>query len=61
MASFKNTKVNEEYSGGRIGLALDFSATAVSSVAVVSLVMMGDPARIKRDLHRMIQWMAVFC
>ena len=47
MASFKNTEVNEEYSEGRVGLGLDFSAAVASSVAVVSLVMIGDPAGIK--------------
>ena len=47
MASFKNTEVNEEYSEGRVGLDLDFSAAVASSVAVVSLVMIGDPAGIK--------------
>ena len=47
MASFENTEANEEYSGGRVGLDLDFSAVAASSVAVVSLVMIGDPAGMK--------------
>ena len=47
MASFENTEANKEYSEGRVGLGLDFSAAAVSSVVVVSLVMIGDPARIK--------------
>ena len=55
MAFFENTKANEEYSGGRIGLALDFSSTVVSLVAVVSLAMMGDPAGIKQDPHQMIR------
>ena len=47
MASFENTKANEEYSEGSVGLGLDFSAAAASSVAVVSLAMIGDPAGIK--------------
>ena len=54
MASFENTEEKEEYSGGRATLGLDFSAAAVSSVALVSLAMIGDPAGIKRDPHRMI-------
>ena len=40
MASFENTKVNEEYSRGRVGLDLDFLVVVASSVAVVSLAMM---------------------
>ena len=55
MASFENTEANEEYSRGRVGLDLDFSAAAASSVAVVSLAMIGDPAGMKRDPHRMIR------
>ena len=55
MASLENTEANEEYSGGSIGLGLDFSAVAASSIAVVSLVMIGDPAGIKRDPHQMIR------
>ena len=47
MASFKNTKANDKYSRGRTGLDLDFSAAAASSVAVVSLAMIKDPAGIK--------------
>ena len=47
MASFENTEANEEYSRGRVGLGLDFSAVAVSLVAVVSLAMIGDPAGMK--------------
>ena len=47
MASLENTEMNEEYSRGRTGLDLDFLAAAASSVAVVSLAMIGDPARIK--------------
>ena len=54
MASFENTKVNKEYSERRVGLGLDFSAVAVSSMAVVSLAMIRDPAGIKQDLHRII-------
>ena len=61
MASLENMEVNEEYSGGSVGLDLDFSAAAASSVAVVNLAMIGDPAGIKRDPHLMIQWMAQFC
>ena len=61
MASFENTEANEEYSRGSVGLDLDFSAAVVSSVAVVSLAMIGDPAGIKRDPHQMIWWMAWFC
>ena len=55
MASFENMEANEEYSGGSVGLSLDFSAVVASSVAVVSLVMIGDPAGMKRDPHQMIQ------
>ena len=55
MASFENTEANEEYSGGSVGLDLDFSAAAASSVAVVSLAMIGDPVGMKWDPHRMIQ------
>ena len=55
MASLENTKVNEEYSKGRVGLGLDFLAVAASSVAVVSLVMIGDSAGIKQEPHRMIR------
>ena len=54
MASFENTEANKEYSGGSVGLGLDFSAAAASSVTVVSLVMIGDPAGMKRDPHWMI-------
>ena len=61
MASFENIEANEEYSGGRFGLGLDFSAVVASLVAVVSLVMMGDLAGIKRDLHHMIWWIVQFC
>ena len=55
MASLENTEAKEEYSGGRTALGLDFSAAAASSVAVVNLAMIGDPAGIKQDPHRMIQ------
>ena len=55
VASLENTEVNEEYSGGSMGFGLDFSAAAASSVAVVSLAMIGDPAGIQRDPHQMIQ------
>ena len=55
MASFENTEVKEAYSEGRVALGLDFSAAAASSVVVVSLAIMGDPAGIKRDPHRMIR------
>ena len=55
VASFENTEVNEEYSGRSVGLGLDFSAAAASSVAVVSLAMIGNPAGIKRDPHQMIR------
>ena len=54
MASFENTKANKEYSRRRTGLGLDFSAAVASSVAMVSLAMIGDLAGIKRDPHRMI-------
>ena len=54
MASFENTEANEEYSGGSVDLDLDFSAAVASSVAVVSLAMIGDPAGMKQDPHRMI-------
>ena len=47
-------EANEEYSEGSVGLDLDFSAVAASSVAVVSLAMIRDPAGMKRDPHRMI-------
>ena len=56
MASFENTEANEEHSRGRTGLGLNFSAAAASSVAMVSLAMIGDLAGIKRDPHRMIQY-----
>ena len=55
VASFENTEAKEVYSGGRVALGLDFSAAAASSVAVVNLAMIGDPAGIKRDPHRMIR------
>ena len=55
MASFENTEANEECSEGSVGLDLDFSAAVVSSMAVVSLAMIGDLAGIKRDPHWMIQ------
>ena len=54
MASFENTEANEEYSGGSVDLDLDFSAAVASSVAVVSLAMIGDLAGMKQDPHRMI-------
>ena len=57
MASFEKTEANEEYSKGSVGFGLDFSAAAASSVVVVSLAMIGDPAGIKRDPHWMIRWM----
>ena len=47
MASFENTEANEAYSGGSVDLDLDFSAATVSSVVVVSLAMIGDPAGMK--------------
>ena len=55
MASFENTEANEEYSGGSVALGLDFLAAAASSVAVVSVAMIGDPAGMKRDPHRIIR------
>ena len=61
MASFENTEVKEKYSGGRTNLGLDFFAVAASSVAVVSLAMMGNPTRIKWDPHWIIWCMAWFC
>ena len=54
VASLENTEANEEYSGGSVGLGLDFSAAAASSVAVVSLAMIGDPTGMKRYPHQMI-------
>ena len=54
VASFENIEENKEYSRGRVGLDLDFLVVAVSSVVVVSLAMMEDPAGIKRDPHQMI-------
>ena len=47
MASLENTEANEGYSEGSVGLDLDFSAAAASSIAVVSLAMIGDPTGIK--------------
>ena len=47
MASFENTEANEKYSKGSVGLDLDFSAAVASSMAVVSLAMIGDPAGMK--------------
>ena len=55
MASFENTEANEECSEGSVGLDLDFLAAVASSMAVVSLAMIGDLAGIKRDPHWMIQ------
>ena len=55
MASLENTEAKEEYSGGRVAFGLDFSAAAASSVAVVNLAMIGDPAGMKRDPHRIIR------
>ena len=55
MASLENTEAKEEYSAGRVALGLDFSAAAASSVAVVSLAMIGDPAGMKRDPHQIIR------
>ena len=55
VASFENTEAKEEYLGGRVTLGLDFSAAAASSVAVVNLAIIGDPAGIKQDPHRMIR------
>ena len=49
MASLENTEANEEYSGGSVGLDLDFSVAAASLVAVVSLAMIGDPAGMKQE------------
>ena len=46
--------MKEEYSMGRVALGLDFSAAATSLVAVVNLAIIGDPAGIKQDPHRMI-------
>ena len=54
MASLENMEANTEYSEGSTGLGLDFSAAAVSSVAVVSLAIIGDPAGMKQEPHRMI-------
>ena len=42
VAYFENTRANCSYSSGRVVLGLDFSTAAASSVAVVSLVMMGE-------------------
>ena len=61
VASLENMEANKEYSEGSVGLDLDFSAAVASSVAVVSLAMIGDPAGIKWEPHRIIQWMAQFC
>ena len=55
MASFENMEAKEEYSEERVALGLDFSVAAASSVAVVSLAMIGDPAGMKRDPHLMIR------
>ena len=55
MASFENTEANKKYSGGSVDLDLDFLAAAASSVVVVSLAMIGDPAGIKREPHRIIR------
>ena len=40
---------------GEGGFGFDFSVAAASSVAVVSLAMIGDPAGIKQDPHRIIR------
>ena len=55
VASFENTEANEEYSWGSVALGLDFLAVAASSVVVVNLAMIGDPAGMKRDLHQIIR------
>ena len=55
MASLENTEAKEENSGGSVALGLDLSAAAASSVAVVSLAMIGDPAGMKRDPLRIIR------
>ena len=55
VASLENMEVNEEYSGGSVGFGLDFSAAAASSVAVVSLAIIWDPAGIKWEPHRIIR------
>ena len=39
-----------------MALGLDFSVAAASSVAVVNLAMIGDPAGIKQDPHWIIQY-----
>ena len=46
MASLKKTEANSAYSGGRVTLALAFSAAMASSVVVVSLAMRGEPVGI---------------
>ena len=51
VASLENMEAKDEYSGGSVGLGLDFLAAAASSAAVVNLAMIGDPAGIKRDPH----------
>ena len=55
VASLENMEANEEYSGGSVGFGLDFSVVAASSVAVVSLAIIWDPAGIKQELHRIIR------
>ena len=55
MASLENMEANEEYSGGSVDLDLDFSAAAASSVAVVSLAMIGDPVGMKWEPHQIIR------
>ena len=58
---FREHRGEREIFWGKMGFSLVFLAVAPSSVAVVSLVMIGDPAGIKRDPHQMIWWMAAFC
>ena len=52
VASFENTGANCSYSGSRVVFGLDFSAAAASSVAVVSLAMMGEWLGMNQLPHR---------
>ena len=60
MASFEKTLAYSENSCGRVTGGFAFSAAVVSSVAVVSLAMIGDP-RTKWKSPQIILWRAWFC
>ena len=49
---WENTKAKSSYSFGRVVLGFDFSVAAASSVAVVSLAVIGELFGMNRLLHR---------